>query len=566
MAGGVDAPVLQVGLASELGGRRRNEDYVAAARPSPAIAAAQGHALALADGVGGGAGGREAAETAIRAFLEGYYAVPVQWGPARAGARVIESINRWLVAQGRSDPHLLGMACTFTALVVRGRGVHVLHVGDSRAYRFAQGRLSRLTRDHCLDRPGLRHVLARALGLDDDLRVDYAAQPVGLHDRLVLCSDGVHGVLDDRAIAAIVAERASATDTARALVGAALAAGGSDNATALVADIVALPAVDRISLGLSLDQLPVLALPKAGDNVDGFRLERMLADGPHTRLFVARDDNANPVVLKFPRPRAATDRAFRAAFLRESWISASLRVPGLARVIEQPPERQSRLYLVLPYYAGETLEQRLGRAPAIGCEEGRRIGIALCRAVMALHRAGVVHRDIKPDNVVLEPDGGVVLLDLGVARLPWAEDVDELDRPGTPSFMAPELFSGRAGDAGSDLYALAATLYRAFTGRYPQGEIEPFTHPRFAAPKPLARERPDLPAWLGFALGRALAVDPGERMGDVGELLHALESGPAANDLDDGRRVPLYRRNPLLVWQVVAVLQTLALLWMAAHR
>ena len=138
----------------------------------------------------------------------------------------------------------------------------------------------------------------------------------------------------------------------------------------------------------------------------------------------------------------------------------------------------------------------------------RRLATRIARAVAALHRARVIHRDIKPDNILLLKDGGLKLIDLGVARLPQLEDFPAEDIPGTPSYMAPELFSGAAGDEMTDLFALGVTIYRMFARSYPYGEIEPFMKPRFGRPASLAARRPDLPAWLDAAIARAIAVDP----------------------------------------------------------
>ncbi len=199
-------------------------------------------------------------------------------------------------------------------------------------------------------------------------------------------------------------------------------------------------------------------------------------------------------------------------------------------------------------------------------DEGLAIALRLARAIATLHRAGIIHRDIKPDNVLLERGGGLRLIDLGVVRLPMLEDFPGADIPGTPSYMAPELFDGQPGDELSDQFALGVTLYRMFSGRYPYGEIEPFSRPRFGQATPLARHRPDLPAWLWHVLSRTLQVEPAKRFGDVLELSMELESG-----LDRGvpivlRRQSLYERNPLRFWQVVAaVLALLLLLSLAVH-
>jgi serine/threonine protein kinase len=184
--------------------------------------------------------------------------------------------------------------------------------------------------------------------------------------------------------------------------------------------------------------------------------------------------------------------------------------------------------------------------------------------VAALHRAGIVHRDIKPDNVILSPDGSPTLIDFGVARLPGMDEDGaflEDGVPGTASYMAPELFDGRPGDERSDQFALGVTLFRAFTGRYPYGEIEPFSHPRFTRPQNLSAYRPDLPAWLGYALERCLAPSPDQRFADVLELAQELESGPGAVPLSRRPR-PLYQRDPVRFWQVISFL--LAAGWLAS--
>jgi serine/threonine protein kinase len=126
--------------------------------------------------------------------------------------------------------------------------------------------------------------------------------------------------------------------------------------------------------------------------------------------------------------------------------------------------------------------------------------------------------------------------------------------------MAPELFEGRAADEKSDQFAFGVTVYRLFTGRFPYGEIEPFTHPKFRAPAPLVSHRPDLPAWLDRTIGRAVAVDPNDRYEDVLEFMFELEHGADRASPIQLAREPLYHRNPLLFWKLVATFLALLLL------
>jgi serine/threonine protein phosphatase PrpC len=526
----------------------------------------QGIAAALADGIGGAKGGREAAEITVRGFLEGYFEKPESFGIRRAASEVLQALNAWIVSTARRDPGLEGMGCTFSGIVLRGRTLHILHVGDSRLYRLQDGRLSLLTNDHVLAHPDQRHILYRAVGIEEALRLDYATQPAALHDRYLLCSDGLHGCVPDARIGDLLRERADPEATARALVEAALAAGSQDNVTALVLDVIDLPAVDQASLDLALAPLPLIDMPEPGRRIDGFLLQAQLSDGRYSRLFTALDEQSGAeLVLKFPHRRVAAEPETKAAFLREAWIGARLRSPWLGRVIEPEEGRASCLYTLMPFYDGQTLEARLTRGPPIGLEDGREIGLKLGRGVAALHRAGIIHRDIKPDNVLLLRDGGLKLIDFGVARIPGLEDFPLAEIPGTASYMAPELFEGKPGGEGSDLFALAATLFRLFTGHYPYGEIEPFSHPRFTRPASLAKYRPDLPAWLDALLAKALSPEPERRHEDVLEFVLSLEAGPAASP-PAPRPAPLYERNPLLFWKALSALLAIGLIAALAVR
>ncbi len=557
---------VSLGFASETGKRPDNQDFVAALVGGRAQIAARGIVAAVADGVGGHQGGRQASELAIRSFLEAWSTLPETLGVRRTAARALEPVNAWLHALGRTSPELEGMATTFTALVLLRRRGHVVHVGDSRLYRLSDSGLECLTTDHVMGRGDLSHVLTRALGLEDVVRFDHAEFPLRLHDRFLLCSDGVHGTLRDRQIRQLLEDRAAPEETARAIADAAFAAGSTDNITAMVMDVIDLPPADETEISGLVAALPILDPPVAGESVDGFALAGVLSDGHYSRLFRAMDTlSGQELVLKFPKPKVAVEATYRLAFVREAWVAARVRSPWIGGIVEVAPERQTRLYSVMPFYDGETLEKRLKRSK-IGLEEGVSLATRLARAIVTLHRAGIIHRDIKPDNVILETSGGLRLVDLGVARVPQLEDFPAEDIPGTPSFMAPELFGGAAGDEASDQYALGVTIYRMLSGAYPYGEVEPFTRPRFTRPAPLSRYRPDLPAWLDAVLARAVAVKSADRFGDVIELAQHLENGARVAGPVSRRGTPLYARNPLRFWQIVSGLLAMALVWALARR
>jgi serine/threonine protein kinase len=334
--------------------------------------------------------------------------------------------------------------------------------------------------------------------------------------------------------------------------------------------VVAVPALERADLVASFANEAIRALPGPGDIVDGFRLEAILGEGRYTRVLRAQDGaSGKTVVLKFPKPLVGAEAPMREAFVRESWIASRVRSPFVGEVLPVDGERQSRLYLALPFYEGETLESRLTRRPLLSLTAGLDIAQKLARGVAALHRAGVIHRDIKPDNVILQPapgpggSPGLKLIDFGLARERGGGPTDAAE-PGTPSFLAPELFEGRPADERSDQFALGVTIYRLFTSGYPYGEIEPFSHPKFRVPASLTAARPDLPAWLDRVIRRAIAVDPQERYHDVLEFMFELEHGADRASPIEVLKKPLYERSPVLFWQVVSAVLVLALLLAAS--
>ncbi|MGH6842231.1 MAG: protein kinase domain-containing protein, partial [Methylocella sp.] len=366
-----------------------------------------------------------------------------------------------MATQARVDPALAGMSTTFSALIVSRRMAYVVHVGDSRIYRLGDAGLELLTNDHVAGSGDFSHALRRAIGFEDTVHFDHATLGLSVHDRFLLCTDGVHGFLRHSQLRELLGKRLSPKETARDVVAAALdAGGGSDNATALIVDILDLPLADESEISRAVANLPIEELPEPGAVVDEFRLDAILSDGRYSRLMHATDlQNGKSAVLKFPHPRVAEEASYRLAFINETWVAARVRSPWIGEIIEIPPGRQTCLYSVMPFYEGETRETRLRRSPKLGLEEGVRIATRLARAVTTLHRAGIIHRDIKPENVILLNDGGLRLVDLGVCRAPHLEDFPEQDIPGTPSYVAPELFAGAAGDELSDQYALGVTVY-----------------------------------------------------------------------------------------------------------
>jgi len=551
---------ISLGFATDTGKREDNQDFVGAYLASPSQQVTKGIVAAVADGVGGNAGGRQAAELTVRHFIDAYYGLSETLSVEQAAAKALTVVNRWIFEQSKCDSLLKYMATTFSAVILRGRQIHFIHIGDTRIYRLRDDNLICLTQDHTLKNPNLNHVLYRAVGLEEGARADYAVHNINLHDRYLLCSDGVHGALKFPEIKKLLQAKTASEDSAKTLVKAALSAGSNDNVTALVIDVVGLPAIEQLDLETAIEQLPIKKIPNLGDVIDDFTIEMLLAKGRYSQLFVCHDNLTHrQFVIKFPQQCVAEDITYHRAFIREAWIGARVNSTWVADIIELAPERQTCLYSVMPYYQGITLTQRIAQDIKMPLQAGAEIGIKLGKAIYALNRLQIIHRDIKPDNLILLNDGGLKLLDLGVALLPGFKEFPNEDIPGTPSFMAPELFQGEQGNTKTDVYAFGVTLYQLFSGgHYPYGEVEAFSRPRFRKYTPLPHHRPDLPAWLDALIMNAVAVDPNKRFSDTMELTLELENSLIKGGAKHTLQPTLYQKNPVLFWQIISVILLIA--------
>ncbi|MGB7502035.1 MAG: bifunctional protein-serine/threonine kinase/phosphatase [Azonexus sp.] len=540
-----------VGHASLTGPRERNEDFCGIATPDGQELENKGILAAVADGIGGHKGGREAAEYTVRGLLADYFATPDTWGVPRAIETVTTALNRWVIAEAGRNAELSGMATTLSALVLRGRRYYTAHIGDSRIYRLHDGMLQPLTVDHTWEHPELKNVLSRAIGLDPRVLMDFADGELAVNDRFLLISDGVWSVLPDALMAEMLLDHPEPRAAAAALTSLALAQGGHDNATAVVIDVLALPGA---SLRDSLESAASLALPhrlKVGHELDGLVVEEILHDARETLLYRVRNSrNGQQLVLKTLQPAMEGDAGATAALLMEEWRARRVVSPFFPQVV--PSEEKSCLYYLMTWHAGATLQARLDADQHFPVGEVVRFGVALLKGIAALHRLDIVHRDIKPDNIHLGQDGTLRILDLGVAISLAERRPDEtIGQAGTPSYMAPELYAGAAPEPGFDLYAAGVTLYHLLTRKYPYGEIEPFQTPKFGEPSRPTRWRPEIPGWLENILLKAVAREARDRFETAEEFLLALERGASRPVAAPGRQ-PLVQRNPLMLWKIVA--------------
>ena len=544
-----------VGHATRTGQRERNEDFCGVVTPGADELAARGALLAVADGVSGEGAGREAAEYTVRGLLADYYATPETWEIPQAVDRVLSAINRWMMGQGATDKTRAGMATTLSLLILRGNRYTIGHVGDTRVYRLRDHEMTLLTQDHVWDRPDMRHVLKRAVGLDQHLMVDYSDGDLLPKDKFLICSDGVWEPLGNKRIHEMMLLHDDPQRAADALVDAALEAGGADNATAQVTRIDAVAAEGWRDMVGATVRLPVPPRLKPGGVIDGFEVISLLHESRATLLYQVRSASGQVYALKTLQPALADDRASCEGLLGEEWLAKRLVSKHFPQVVPLAASARHHLYYVMTFHAGATLQQHLDSGKHYAVADVARIGAQVARALGALHRLSIIHRDIKPANLLQVEGGELLVLDMGVALAAGVPYPELHGNPGTPSYMAPELFENDKATAQSDLYAAGVSLYHLLTRKYPYGEVEPFQHPRFDNPTPPTRYRPDIPQWLENVLLRAVARDQKQRFETAEEMLLALERGEVRS-VSAPQRTPLMQRqySRQARWQAIAAI------------
>ncbi len=289
--------------------------------------------------------------------------------------------------------------------------------------------------------------------------------------------------------------------------------------------------------------------PSPNDVIGGkYRITRLIGDGGMGAVYEARHEVlGSPVALKFLHAELAKRPGLATRFLQEARVSASIQSPHVTRVTDVDRTADGSPYLVMELLAGESLQDLLDRELKLGRDRSLDFALQILCGLEAAHALGVVHRDLKPDNVFITPSAGgpvLKLLDFGIAKLREANEYKKgLTRPGavmgTPEYMAPEqLYAADQVDHRADIYSLGAILYEMLSGERPaDGDDAPSIIAQVAQGhvKPLNEHVPDLPPALVAAVHRALAPNREDRFGSANEFRIAL--APLAGALSHAGRL-----------------------------
>jgi serine/threonine protein phosphatase PrpC len=476
---------------SHTGPRPQNEDFVLFWQSEAEYEReARGAIALLADGVGGHGGGDVASRLAVTTALEYFRRADAASTTNQLLWRLFNEANLAVYDAGMHAATATRMATTLTVSLFRHNEVAVGHVGDSRAYLVRREEIRQLTSDHTYVAmqmkmnliskdeamsSDLRGMLTRSIGENPTVRVDYNRVALRDHDTVIQCSDGLHGCLAEHELRDCV-NRMPPDAACDHLVRLAEKRGSQDN---ISIQIVRVDHVSRVGYyrGSIAYSAPATTAPVTQELEPGallderFQITDVISRSAMSSVFKATDlKTGQRVAVKVPLPSLEGDPAAFSRFEREEEIGRTLDHPRILKIVAIDANEKSRPYIVMELLEGQTLERLMHQIRPLPESDALQIVSQVCDGLEYLHSNGVVHRDLKPQNIMLCSDGTLRIMDFGIAKVAASRRMtfgSFSPTMGTPDYMAPEQVKGQRGDERTDIYSLGAILYEMLTGRVP---------------------------------------------------------------------------------------------------
>lgn len=551
---------VNIGCHSIAGIKPQNEDCVGFLVPEDKHKLEnKGIAVAIADGVSTAEAGQEASETAVNNFLSDYFQTPDPWSVSHAGQRILTAIN--LKLYRKSHEYMTedkGYLCTFCGLVIKSLFAHIFHAGDSRIYRLRNSEFIQLTRDHKANVGNNQHILARAVGMDNSLQIDYNKQQIEQGDIYFLSTDGVHDFVADETLKEILESEHSSQEKAEQIVELAVKNKSDDNISCAVVKVEQLPNETLDDYNLKLTRLPFPPPLEKGMKIDGYEVQKELFASSRSQLYLVKDiDTGKKLVMKTPSLNYEDDASYIDRFIQEEWIGKRIDSPYVVEIHEQTHPR-TFLYYLMEYVEGESLDKWMEKNQFPRPSVAIRIVDQIAEGLRCFHDQETIHQDLKPGNIMVKPDGNIKIVDFGSV---FVAGIAEMFRPmqhegalGTATYSDPQYLLGKNSGVQGDIYALATITYELFTGELPYGKKIADCHSALDYDRLRYRNassfNPLIPLWFDRALEHGVAFNLEDRYKTLDAFMHDLHNPNPEYLLED----PEYTKDKdkALFWEVIS--------------
>ncbi|MFR4579088.1 MAG: protein kinase domain-containing protein [Clostridium fessum] len=423
------------------------------------------------------------------------------------------------------------MGTTLVAASIQGNTLYVANVGDSRLYRIERSGIHQITRDHSYveamvslgqmsrgsrEYETKKNIITRAVGIGGHVEPDFFEVSLNPGDYVLLCSDGLTNMVDNSAIYRMVLLPGTLDTKARALTALANQNGGKDNIAVILID-------PQIRGGERIMML------KPGTYLqDRYEILSLIGTGGMSEVYQAKCHTLNRLVaIKVLKDEYSQDANFVSKFKMEAQAAAGLSHPNIVSVYDVVDEG-SLHYIVMELIEGITLKSYILKKGHLGVKETIGIAIQVAQGLAAAHDQHIVHRDIKPQNMIISRDGKVKVADFGIARAVSSQTIG-VNAVGSVHYISPEQAKGNYSDGRSDLYSLGITMYEMLTGKLPFDGDNPVSVALAHLEEPVqppSRINPEVSASLDRIILKCTQKKPERRYQNAYELIadlrHAL--------------------------------------------
>jgi serine/threonine protein phosphatase PrpC/predicted Ser/Thr protein kinase len=564
---------ISLGQFSDKGRKEVNQDFHGVLVPKEPLLTTKGIAVVLADGISSSDVSQVASEASVGGFLSDYFCTSETWSVKKSAQRVLRATNSWLYSQSQLGQHRFnkdkGYVCTCSALILKSRTAHIFHVGDTRVYKLSDEMLEQLTDDHRLWVSEDKSYLSRALGISQQLDIDYREISVEQGDVFLLATDGVYEFVSDKLVIDLVNEHTDDLDkAAKAIVDEALVQKSDDNLTIQIVRVDQLPAHDTNEIYQQITALPAAPLLDPRMIFEGYNITREIHASSRSHIYLATDEESGiQVAIKIPSIDLRHDSAYLERFMMEEWIARRINSAHVLKPCIQTRKR-NYLYVVTEFIEGQTLTQWMIDNPKPEIEAVRDIVEQIAKGLRAFHKMDMLHQDLRPENIMIDTVGTVKIIDFGSTRVAGITEMTAVKPQdnllGTAQYMAPEYFLGEEGASRSDLFSLGVITYQMLTGKLPYGANVARCHSKKAQGKlqyqTILDDACDVPAWFDGVLKKSVHIDPRKRYTESSEFIYDLRH--PNKDFLNKTRPPLMERNPVFFWKSTSFVLLLVVLFL----